>query len=162
MNYDDLIRYLRDLGHRLTPQRRLMLEILQQSDYHLSADDIAQQLAVRYPSIQIDMATVYRTLKWLRAAGLVCETSLGKGRMVYTLTAHHQHHHLVCENCAATFEIDPTIFDTIRVELQRRYGFAARLEHLSVFGLCQQCQQLAGSAPALVSEGAGDGVRYDQ
>lgn len=152
MNYDDLIRYLRGQGHRLTPQRRLTLEMLQRSRRHLSADDIAQQIAVCYPGISIDLATIYRTLKWLRDTGLVAETSLGQGRMVYVLLCHHDHHHLVCEQCGATIEAEPTIFDAVRAELQACYGFAARLEHLSIFGICALCRQAAAAQRAPHSE----------
>lgn len=138
----NLIQQLRDQGYRLTPQRRLILEVLQQNNHHLSVDEIAQHIAARYPSISIDTATIYRTLKWLRDAGLVSETSLGQGHMVYVLLSrHNHHHHLVCEQCHAVIEADPAIFDGVRVTLQQRYGFTARMEHLSIFGLCAECME---------------------
>lgn len=140
-DYDEIIQHLRTQGHRLTPQRRLALEVLHQSNHHLSAEEIAQQIAVRYPSIRVDIATIYRTLNWLHDAGLVSETSLGKNHMVYALVSQHQHHHLVCSQCQAALEADPAIFDTVRHELLQRYGFHARLEHLSIFGLCAECSK---------------------
>lgn len=149
MNYDELIQHLRAQGHRLTPQRRLTLEVLQQSHLHLSAEEIARQIAVRYPSISVDMATIYRTLKWLRDNGLVAETGLGHGHMVYALLSQHHHHHLVCEHCNATFEADPAIFDAVLAELRQRYGFVARLEHLSIFGACASCQEQANNRSLL-------------
>lgn len=136
----DLIQQLRARGQRLTPQRRLVLEVLEQSDHHVSVDEIAQAISRRYPSISVDHTTIYRTLKWLRDADLVGETSLGQGHMVYALLSHHDHHHLVCEQCHATIEVDPTILDPVREELERRYGFAARLAHISIFGLCRRCR----------------------
>lgn len=138
---DNLIQNLRTQGYRLTPQRRLILEVLQQTNHHVSVEEIAQDISTRYPSISIDTTTIYRTLKWLRDSGVVSETSLGQGHMVYALLSQHHHHHLVCEQCQAIIEADPTIFDTVRQELLRRYGFRARLAHLSVFGLCAACAE---------------------
>ena len=141
MTEHDLIAHLRAAGYRLTPQRQFTLEVLQQNDHHVNVDEIAAQIAARYPQLRIDTATIYRTLKWLRDIGLVSETSLGQNCMVYALTSQHQHHHLICQRCHAMIDVDPAIFDDVRDEIQRRYQFAARLDHLAIFGLCEQCQQ---------------------
>jgi Fur family ferric uptake transcriptional regulator len=139
-DYDDLIHNLRARGHRLTPQRRLVLEALQHGGHHMSADEIAQTIIAHYPSIAVDPTTIYRTLRWLRDVDLVSETSLGQNHMVYALLSHHNHHHLVCEICNGVIEIDPRILEPVREELVTRYGFAARLAHVSIFGLCAGCR----------------------
>ncbi|MEI8306371.1 MAG: Fur family transcriptional regulator [Chloroflexales bacterium] len=139
-DYDDLIHNLRARGHRLTPQRRLVLEALQHGGHHMSADEIAQTITARYPSISVDPTTIYRTLRWLRDVDLVSETSLGQNHMLYALLSHHDHHHLVCEICNMVIEIDPLILEPLRLELDTRYGFAARLAHFSIFGLCATCR----------------------
>lgn len=140
MNYHDMIEHLRAAGHRLTPQRQLTLEALQQNDHHISADEIAEQIAARYPTLRVDVATIYRTLKWLRDIRLVSEMDPGQNRMVYALISLHQHHHLVCQRCQTITEIDPALLDDVRAEIERRYQFAARLDHMAIFGLCQDCQ----------------------
>lgn len=137
---NDHIQQLRARGHRMTPQRRMILEVLQASDHHLTADEIGQALGARYPALRVDDATIYRTLKWLRDSEIVSETSLGQGRMVYALLSHHQHHHLVCDHCRTIIEADPAILEPVRAEIERRYGFAARLDHSAIFGLCARCR----------------------
>lgn len=141
-DYDELLHQLRASGHRLTPQRRLVLEALhlQHDSHHMSADEIAQAIATHYPSISVDQATIYRTLRWLRDVDLVSETSLGQNHMVYALRGQHEHHHLVCEQCSGVIEIDSDLMEPVRKALQTRYGFAARLDHISIFGLCAHCQ----------------------
>lgn len=138
-DHTTLIDHLRAGGHRLTPQRRLVLEALQCSDRHVSAEEIGRSIAARYPSLSVDHTTIYRTLRWLRDAGLISETSLGQNHMVYALLSRHHHHHLVCEGCGAIVEAEPDLLEPLRRELERRYGFAARLSHLSIFGLCARC-----------------------
>lgn len=143
-DHSDLVHQLRARGQRLTPQRRLVLEVLEHSDHHVSVEEIAQAISRRYPSISVDHTTIYRTLRWLRDAGIAGETSLGQNHMVYALLSHHHHHHLVCEHCHTTIEADPAILDPVRQELERRYQFTARLAHISIFGLCERCRALAG------------------
>jgi Fur family transcriptional regulator, ferric uptake regulator len=135
-----LIERLRAAGHRLTPQRRLVLEALQASDHHMSAEEIARSISGRYPSLAVDHTTIYRTLRWLRDADLVSETSLGQSHMVYALLSRHHHHHLVCEACGCVIEADSSLLEPLRHELEQRYRFSARLAHLSIFGLCAGCQ----------------------
>jgi Fur family transcriptional regulator, ferric uptake regulator len=140
-DYAELIHNLRSRGHRLTPQRRLVLEALQQGGHHMSADEIAQSIVAKYPSISVDPTTIYRTLRWLRDVDLVSETSLGQNHMVYALLGDHNHHHLVCEQCSGVIEVDQDLLEPVRIELERRYGFAARLAHISIFGLCAGCRE---------------------
>lgn len=137
---NDHLQQLRERGHRLTPQRRMIIEVLQQSDHHLTADEIGQALYLRYPALRVDAATIYRTLKWLRDGEIVSETSLGQGHMVYALLSHHRHHHLVCDQCHTIIEADPALLEPLRAEIRRRYGFAARLDHAALFGLCARCR----------------------
>jgi Fur family ferric uptake transcriptional regulator len=138
-DHASLIDHLRAGGHRLTPQRRLVLEALQCSERHVSAEEIGRSIAARYPSLSVDHTTVYRTLRWLRDNGLVTETDLGQSHMVYALLSRHHHHHLVCEGCGAIIEAESDLLEPLRRELQERYHFAARLSHLSIFGLCEGC-----------------------
>ena len=139
--FTDLVEQLRRRGERLTPQRRLVLEILQNSEQHLSAEAIARAIVLRYPNLQIDQATIYRTLKWLHQHDLVSETSLGRNHMVYSLlSAHHNHHHLVCDQCHTVIEVEPELLVPVAAALQERYGFQARLAHISLFGTCAACR----------------------
>lgn len=107
----------------------------------MRADEIAQAVTRCYPSISMDMATIYRTLRSLCEAGLVSETGLGQGCMVYVLISkHNDHHHLVCDHCRKVTEVSHEIFAQVCHDLAEHYGFAARLDHVAVFGRCAACQ----------------------
>jgi Fur family ferric uptake transcriptional regulator len=137
---NDLIAELRRRGQRMTPQRRVVLELLEKCGHHLTVDDLSRQLAERYPTLQIDLATIYRTLKWLHENGLVSETDLGGNQLVYSLMrSHDDHHHLVCEQCQRVIEADPQLFTPLADALFARYGFRVRLAHIALFGLCAAC-----------------------
>ncbi|MDY6917933.1 MAG: Fur family transcriptional regulator [Chloroflexota bacterium] len=128
---------LREKGYRLTPQRMIVLDAVETSDDHISAEEIHRQALARYPYINI--STIYRTLELLKELGLVAETNLGGGRLVYHPAGKAHHHHLVCRNCGKIQDIDGSAFERLRKDLSDRYRFQAEFEHVAVFGVCDEC-----------------------
>ncbi|MDD3890049.1 MAG: transcriptional repressor, partial [Syntrophomonadaceae bacterium] len=59
----ELLERLSALGFKITPQRRLILEVLQESNRHLSAEEIAELVREIQPSVSV--ATIYRNLNLL-------------------------------------------------------------------------------------------------
>jgi len=136
--YKEVGEALRELGYRMTPQRQLILTALQQSDDHISAEDIHAQVCTKYPHVNI--STVYRTLELLKNLGLVTETDLGSGRFRYHPAAKGHHHHLICERCHAIIDVDESLFLPIKRTLLMEYGFHASMSHLAIFGRCANCR----------------------
>src|SRR5579884_3211803 len=60
---------LRKRGYRLTPQRYMILSVIQEADEHLSIDQILERVQKRNP--YVSLSTIYRTLELLRELGLV-------------------------------------------------------------------------------------------
>jgi len=133
-----LLEMLRDRGYRLTPQRMMVVEAIEASDDHISADQIRAKARIKYP--YINMSTVYRTLELLTQEGLVTETDLGGGRLLYHPAGKADHHHLVCRKCGRVTDIDASVFQSLKDELSARYGFDADLEHIGIFGTCKNCE----------------------
>ncbi|MBN1963971.1 MAG: transcriptional repressor [Anaerolineae bacterium] len=135
---EDILADLRAHGHRITTPRRLVLdELLAHRDVHLSCEDVIEALTTR--GLELDPVTVYRTLQWLKDAGLVAQTDLGMGYAVYSWVEDPPHHHLVCQGCGRIINVDDALFESLRETLRTRYGFQARIEHFAIFGLCQDC-----------------------
>ncbi len=65
----DIISKLSEQGYRLTPQRIMVLSAIEDSDDHISAEEIYAQIVAKYP--QVNISTVYRTLELLKRLGLV-------------------------------------------------------------------------------------------
>lgn len=130
-------RKLRAQGHRLTPQRLLVLEAIKGAG-HLSADEVLQRVQVAYP--MVNAATIYRALQWLKEAGLVAETDLGDDHRIYEFIADHPHHHLTCLECGAQIEVPDSFLDPLRTQADERYGFALRADHVGLFGYCPACR----------------------
>jgi len=136
---EDIGSKLSEQGYRLTPQRMMILSAIENSDDHISAEDIHAQIATTYPHINI--STVYRTLELLKRQGLVTETDLGGGRVRYHPVDKGHHHHLVCQECGAIIDLDESVLTPLKTVLLREYKFIADLRHLAIFGRCVNCSK---------------------
>ncbi|MCC6675421.1 MAG: transcriptional repressor [Thermomicrobiales bacterium] len=133
----DPIQLLRATEQRATPQRLMILSVLQDASRHLTADEVFQQLGPTCPAL--NRSTVYRTLERFRDAGIVSETDLGGGVRVYEVLAGHRHHHLICHQCNDMIEMDDDAVEAMRVLIRARYGFEPRIDHLAIWGICPEC-----------------------
>ncbi len=129
---------LREQGYRITPQRQLILAALQQSNDHISAEEIHARILDKYPHVNI--STVYRTLELLKNLDLVTETDLGSGLFRYHFADKGHHHHLICEKCGTTTEVDESLLLPIKRTVFNEYGFRANISHLAIFGRCSKCE----------------------
>ena len=133
----DIVRKLTEQGYRLTPQRIMIVSAIEDSDGHISAEEIYAQVIAKYP--QVNISTVYRTLELLKQLGLVTETDFGEGRVRYHPVGKGHHHHLVCQECGAIIDLDETVLTPLKDILLREYEFSADLRHLAIFGRCVKC-----------------------
>jgi Fur family ferric uptake transcriptional regulator len=132
-----IVDKLAEQGYRLTPQRLMILSAIEESDSHISAEEIHARIVARYPNVNI--STVYRTLELLKRLGLVTETDLGEGRVRYHPAEKGHHHHLVCQQCGAIIDLDESLLAPLKSALLREYKFSADLTHLAILGRCVNC-----------------------
>ena len=144
----DLDAVLRSRGLRATPQRRFVLDALEQLG-HATPDQVWEQ--VQTVSTPMSPSTVYRTLELLEELEVVTHTHLGHGAPSYSLATHADHIHLVCRRCGAVQDVDVRRAQQLADEVAARYGFVADVGHLGLDGLCAACARScppAGTKPA--------------
>jgi Fur family ferric uptake transcriptional regulator len=129
---------LRRQGHRLTPQRLHVLQVIKAHSQHMTAEEIHAAIVPQQPFI--DIATVYRTLQWLQNVGLVAPISTGEGKLDYEYHAPGEHHHhLICQQCGQHTQIPDADLASLKHDLQVRYGFTLQIDHLALPGRCGGC-----------------------
>jgi Fur family ferric uptake transcriptional regulator len=133
----EIVKRLSEEGYRMTPQRLMIVSAIEDSDGHISAEEIYTQVVAKYPHVNI--STVYRTLELLKQLGLVTETDFGEGRVRYHPAGKGHHHHLVCTGCGAVIDLDESSLSSLKGMLLREYKFVADLKHLAIFGRCSKC-----------------------
>lgn len=135
---NSIIDTLRQRGYRITPQREMVIETIAHSDQHLSAEDIYDKVEKRAHST--NLATVYRTMDLLWKEGFARRSILSGGKTVYATYQHGPHIHLVCRRCNHVIEANLEVLGALEEELRTRYNFSPDLNHLAVFGCCEDCQ----------------------
>ena len=133
------IQTLRGAGHRLTPQRIMVLAAIDELEGHVPVDRIHQRVLERYP--YIDIATVYRTVGLLKRLHLLNEVVQGGVSHYEIADPENRHHHLVCEHCGKAIHLAPRYLDGLRDQLIRDIGFEPHMEHFTISGLCAECRK---------------------
>lgn len=136
---DELREAFREVGRRLTSQRCLILDVLKESEEHLDAEAIHDRAKER--SIDLSLATVYRTLALLKEMGLVEEHHLGEGHSHYEAVQEEPHYHFTCRRCGRVIEFDAPLVAKIERELCEREGVEVTNAHLHLTGYCEDCQE---------------------
>ncbi|HEX8709089.1 MAG TPA: transcriptional repressor [Pyrinomonadaceae bacterium] len=121
----------------LTPQREAVLRVIRESENHLTASEIFEAARRRLPSISY--ATVYNSLKYLRAAGLVHEVSFGNGASRYDRETE-RHDHAICTSCGKLMDFDLAVSAQVIRAAARKTRFKPESIHLTLRGLCPDCR----------------------
>lgn len=124
--------------HRVTGQRRLLLEIIREQGEHLDAEELYRLARQQQPSI--NRSTVYRTMRLLRDLGLVDEVHLGEDHHHYELKPPIQHHHLICLGCGQVFEFSSLLAEELAAAVARQHRFEIREIQIDLTGYCADCR----------------------
>ena len=133
---------LRERHERITRARQAVLETLDGTAEHLTADEIVSQAENIAPGVH--RATVYRALATLGELGLVTHTHIGGAAAVYHLSlpppATDRHAHLQCTRCQAVIDVPVDILGPLAEVLDRDLGFQLEPHHAALLGLCAGCR----------------------
>ena len=105
----DLQAVLEDRNLRMTGPRRNIIALLDRKDDGFSAEEVCSELP------DVGRATVYRTIKLLLEAALICKLALPDGAPRYSLARVEHHHHTFCVRCGTVGEFrDATVERLLR------------------------------------------------
>jgi Fur family ferric uptake transcriptional regulator len=132
-------RRLRTARKRITPQRRLVLNILAEADRHLDAHDIYER--GRRQDERLSLSTVYRTLAVLKETGVIRELHLDQDHHHYELDDKDDHSHLVCLSCGRVVEVESAPFAEAAMMVGRAHGFEIASAQVELAGYCANCRR---------------------
>lgn len=136
-----------------------MAEILTTLQDFRSAQEI--HAALRDRGERVGLATVYRTLARLVAAGEVDVLTTQDGEAVYLHCSREHHHHLVCRSCGRAVAIEGPDVEHWAAGLAEAHGYTEISTTLEVFGRCPRCaatsgREDSGAGPASAATGRSD------
>lgn len=130
---------LRQKDRRVTGPRKAVLEALQRHPHPMTIKEIHGALL----KMEVDLATVYRSIHMLREMALVKRFDFGDGVARFEMIGdgdREHHHHLVCQKCARIVEVEECFPPALEAGIAARHGFAQVTHNLEFFGTCPLCQ----------------------
>ena len=115
------LRELRKAGLKVTHPRMRVLEILEASRSHLTAEDIYKRLLG--DDQDIGLATVYRVLTQFEAAGLVTKHNFEGGQAVYELDRGKHHDHMIDVETGKVIEFVNEEIERLQREIAAKHGY---------------------------------------
>ena len=120
----------------LTRQRKAVLQIIQDSHGHLTANEVLTEARAKLHSISF--ATVYNSLKFLKEAGHIVEIQFGNGASRFDrITSRHDH--AICTKCDAMVDIELEHPADLVEMAAARSNFKAESLEFTLLGVCPDC-----------------------
>jgi Fur family ferric uptake transcriptional regulator len=128
-------------GIRITRQRRVLLEVMDNAEQHLDAGAILER-AQKIDS-RIHRVTVYRTLDMLKQFGLIDELDLLHIRgdqHYYESHGPRDHIHVACLRCGKVREVESRLFEQLKRQIEHDCGIKITVTRTEIGGYCSDCQ----------------------
>ena len=139
VSWDEVRERLHERGLRWTPQRRLLVEVLADTDGHITGSELVERCRAQDP--EVTPSTVYRTLDVLEDVGLIRHAHGLDGREEFHVRPAREHGHLHCTVCHGAWEIGAEDVTSLVDDFETARGFKVDLGHLSVVGVCRDCRE---------------------
>jgi Fur family ferric uptake transcriptional regulator/Fur family peroxide stress response transcriptional regulator len=120
----------------LTKQRQAVLQVIRESELHLTANEVFEDARRILPSISF--ATVYNSLHYLKNANLIGEVTFGNDASRYDRNLM-RHDHAMCNKCGKLVDLELQIPDGMLKEAAKRSRFKPESIEFTLRGLCPAC-----------------------
>ncbi len=120
-------------GLRITDQRRVIAELLGDSEDHPDVETLHTRAAAVDPKISI--ATVYRTVRLFEEAGILERHEFGDGRSRYEAASDEHHDHLIDVETGKVIEFVDEELEALQRRIAEKLGFRLVDHRMELFGV---------------------------
>jgi Fur family ferric uptake transcriptional regulator len=131
---------------RLTRQRRVILQVMDDAEQHLDVDQILER-AQKIDS-GVHLVTVYRTIDLLKKHGLIDELDLlhlRGDRHYYETHGPRDHIHVACLRCGKVREFESGLYEQLKQQIARDFNMKVTVSRTEVGGYCAECLEKSSS-----------------
>jgi Fur family peroxide stress response transcriptional regulator len=96
MKSNNISKLLVDKGLKVTPQRLVVINTLNEIKNHPTAEKVIEYIKKNHPNIAV--GTIYKTLETFVEKGIIKKVKTEKDIMRYDVETE-SHHHLYCDEC---------------------------------------------------------------
>ncbi len=140
----NILAALENQGYRSTLPRREIVENLEKRNDGFTAEDLVRDLP------HIGRATVFRTIKLLLEAGIICKLSLINGEPRYSLAHAEHHHHTVCVTCGTIGEFHAGTVERVLRLIGNEVGGSIIGHRIELYISCAKCARENRPIPSSV------------
>ena len=120
-----------EAGVRMTHQRRIIIELIDEADDHPDVETIYRRaIAI---DRTISLATIYRTVGVLEEVGVIEKLEVGDGKARYEMAGDH-HEHLVDVDSGEIHEFQHEELERLKETIARDMGFELVGHRLELYG----------------------------
>jgi Fe2+ or Zn2+ uptake regulation protein len=132
---------LHEQGGRLTAQRKIIFETLECLDCHPTAEELFEEVNQIDPNL--NLSTVYRTLRWMETEGLVIARRFNEDRRQERFDPAYptEHHHFLCSKCKQVIEFDDPKIEEIKLNFEKQTRCQIESSSMFLYGLCEKCRK---------------------
>ena len=128
-------------GVKSTRHRYAILELLEQSEFPLTAEQLF--ISLKEKTASINLSTVYRTLDTFTSKNLVIKSNrVDDGKVRYELNHHEHKHHLYCVGCHKLISIEECPIGELQQTLKKKIDFEVTGHKLEIYGYCHNCRRI--------------------
>lgn len=135
---EEMVEALASRGHRVTPQRLAILEILARSEGHPTAAKVLRRVQRRFP--MVGKATVYNTIELLKQLGQVLELEFRDAANRYDGNMPGPHPHVICTQCGRLDDAEHPLMHAAAERIGGGLGYEVLSHSIDVYGLCPSCR----------------------
>ena len=117
----NIIKLCEEKGIRMTEQRTAIARVLSESNDHPDTEEIYRRAYEKDKSTSI--ATVYRTMRIFKEAGIVTEHDFGDGKARYEELPDEHHDHLVDIKTGKVIEFHNEEIERLQEEIAKKLGY---------------------------------------
>jgi len=131
---------------RLTRQRCVILQVMDDAEQHLDVDQILER-AQKIDS-GVALVTVYRTIDLLKKHGLIDELDLlhlRGDRHYYETHGPRDHIHVACLRCGKVREFESRLYEQLKQQIARDFNMKVTVSRTEVGGYCAECLEKSNS-----------------
>lgn len=133
----DQIEVMKNKGFKVTHQRLVVLDYLQHSKKHPSAEMIYNDLKEKYPTMSL--ATIYNTLEMLMKINLVVDIGAPEERRRFDGILV-EHSHFFCTKCGKIEDLTVPGIEQLFEKAKASHPGTINHCRLDFFGFCEECR----------------------
>ena len=124
---------------RYSKKREALLQVIQQTDCHPTAEWLYQTLKPQHPDLSL--GTVYRNLLFFQEQGLVKSVGVVNGQERFDGRTE-AHAHFVCSHCGCVSDLHGLkLAEDLAQTVCQQYQVTVARHELTFYGTCQSCIQ---------------------